>query len=342
MSIKVLFADDSATVQKVAELAFEGEDVTLTSVDSGDKAIEKLKESKPDIVIADISMPGINGLDLCEWIKKNENYRDIPVLLLRSEFDEFDLHLISKAGADDCITKPFKSDELIKKVKDIAGSKSVMEVMNFAEESVEHQINLVEDIKEEKVEKNTKTSELRLDEEIIGEEIISEETLSEELLSPVEIVSPETKVKEDEIDIYGLTGSEDIESEDIEKVKGETGKGEENILEKSMAGEIAEAYRDIKNLISKLEQESITEEKIKGIVIKAVEDAFERKFGDFFEKGLKNYTEKLISDTTEKLVQSLTPQLLKTMENIVYEVIAVAAESFRKKGNEKIKSGEIS
>lgn len=335
MSIKVLFADDSVTVQKVAELAFEGEDVTLTSVDSGDKVIEKLKESKPDVVIADISMPGMNGLDLCEWIKKNENYRDIPVLLLRSEFDEFDLHLISKVGADDCITKPFKSDELIKKVKDIAGRKSAIEtVMDFAEENIGHQINLVEDIEEEKAEKNTDTSDLKLDDEIIGEEIISEESLS-----PVEIVSPETKMEEEKIDTYGL-----LDGEDIEKVKAEIEKIEEdeNILENGRGGEIAEAYRDIKNLISKLEQESITEEKIKGIVIKAVEDAFERKFGDFFEKGLKNYTEKLISDTTEKLVQSLTPQLLKTTENIVYEIIATIAESFRKKENEKMKSGEIS
>src|SRR3989338_1101062 len=291
MSIKVLFADDSVTVQKVAELAFEGEDITLISVYSGDKAIEKLKESKPDVVIADISMPGMNGFDLCEWIKKNENIKDIPVLLLRSEFDEFDLHLIGKVGADDCITKPFKSDELIKKVKDIAGRKSAIEtVMDFAEENIE-------------------TSNLKLDDEIIGEEIISEESLS-----LVEIVSPETKMEEEKIDTYGL-----LDGENIEKVKAEIEKFEEdeNILEKGRGGEIAEAYRDIKNLISKLEQKSITEEKIKGIVIKAVEDAFERKFGDFFEKGLKNYTEKLISDTTEKLVQSLTPQLLKTTENIV-------------------------
>src|SRR3989338_8036966 len=232
MSIKVLFADDSVTVQKVAELAFEGEDITLISVYSGDKAIEKLKESKPDVVIADISMPGMNGFDISA-ITKNENYRDIPVLLLRSEFDEFDLHLIGKVGADDCITKPFKSDELIKKVKDIAGRKSAIEtVMDFAEENIGHQINLVEDIEEEKAEENTETSNLKLDDEIIGEEIISEESLS-----LVEIVSPETKMEEEKIDTYGL-----LDGENIEKVKAEIEKFEEdeNILEKGRGGEIAE------------------------------------------------------------------------------------------------------
>src|SRR3990170_3553286 len=117
MPIKLLFADDNVTIQKVAELAFESEDVEVTTVSSGDKVIEKLTESMPDIIIADAFMPGMNGIELCEKLKKDENYSNIPVLLLRNEFDEFDNDVLVKIGADDCITKPFKSEELVKKIK---------------------------------------------------------------------------------------------------------------------------------------------------------------------------------------------------------------------------------
>jgi CheY-like chemotaxis protein len=106
---KLLLADDSLAIQKVIELTFEDEGMEVVSVGDGRQAVEKLEEVRPDIVLADVFMPVPNGYQVCEWIKRDERFRHIPVILLVGSFEPFNEAEARRVGADDYLTKPFQS-----------------------------------------------------------------------------------------------------------------------------------------------------------------------------------------------------------------------------------------
>jgi CheY-like chemotaxis protein len=106
---KLLLADDSATIQKVIDLTFADEGVRVVAVGSGREAIEQLLEVVPDIVLADVFMPGPNGYEICEYVKTHERLKHIPVVLLVGSFEPFDEAEARRVGADDILTKPFQS-----------------------------------------------------------------------------------------------------------------------------------------------------------------------------------------------------------------------------------------
>ena len=113
----MLLADDSITIQKVVDLTFADEGMQVTTVSNGEQAIEKLEEIAPDIVLADVFMPGRNGYEVCEHIKGDVRFRHIPVMLLVGSFEPFDEAEARRVGADDFLTKPFQSiRQLVSKV----------------------------------------------------------------------------------------------------------------------------------------------------------------------------------------------------------------------------------
>ncbi len=114
---KILLADDSVTIRKVVELTFADEGIDVISVGDGDSAMEKFHQVRPDLVIADVNMPGKNGYEVCEAIKSSESTRNIPVILLVGSFEQFDPGEASRVGANYYFTKPFHSiRELVDKV----------------------------------------------------------------------------------------------------------------------------------------------------------------------------------------------------------------------------------
>ncbi len=117
MAKKILLADDSPTIRKVVELTFEDEGIEVHTVADGDAAMVKFVQIQPDIVIADVNMPGMSGYRLCEMIKQDETTHDIPVILLVGSFEPFDPGEASRVGSNYYFTKPFRSiRELVDKV----------------------------------------------------------------------------------------------------------------------------------------------------------------------------------------------------------------------------------
>src|SRR5512134_53454 len=112
----LLLADDSVTIQKVVGISFANEDVVLLTVDNGDDAIVRAKEARPDVVLADVVMPGKNGYEVCQAIKADPTLAHVPVLLLTGTFEAFDEERAARAGADGHITKPFEAQSLVDKV----------------------------------------------------------------------------------------------------------------------------------------------------------------------------------------------------------------------------------
>lgn len=122
---KLLLADDSITIQKVVKLTFADEGLEVTTVSNGDLAVEKIEDLSPDIVLADIHMPGLNGYEVCEFVKRDERFRHIPVMLLVGSFEPFNEAEARRVGADDYLTKPFQSiRQLVSKVGALLSGKS--------------------------------------------------------------------------------------------------------------------------------------------------------------------------------------------------------------------------
>ena len=115
----LLLADDSVTIQKVVGLSFASEDIVLVTVSNGDDAVVRARELRPDLVLADIVMPGRNGYEVCEAIKTDPALRHIPVLLLTGTFEAFDQERARRVGADGHVTKPFEAQTLVQQVKDL-------------------------------------------------------------------------------------------------------------------------------------------------------------------------------------------------------------------------------
>jgi len=117
MASRILLADDSITIQKVVNLTFADEGIEVVAVSNGDMAERRLAEVQPDLVLADIFMPGKNGYELCEAIKENSQFRNVPVVLLVGAFEPFDQTEARRVGADAHLTKPFESRTLVETVR---------------------------------------------------------------------------------------------------------------------------------------------------------------------------------------------------------------------------------
>ena len=123
---RLLLADDSLTIQKVIQLTFSDEGMDVTTVGAGDEAIRVIEESgPPDVVLADVHMPGLSGYEVCERIKQDARWRHVPVVLLAGAFEPFDEAEARRVGADEVLTKPFQSiRDLIGKVGSLFGGRS--------------------------------------------------------------------------------------------------------------------------------------------------------------------------------------------------------------------------
>jgi CheY-like chemotaxis protein len=113
MKKKLLLADDSVTVQRVVELTFADEDVEVASVGDGAAAIERIERDRPDIVLADVSMPERDGYEVADHVKSSPHLAHIPVVLMTGAFEQIDEARASRARCDAVLAKPFEPQMLI-------------------------------------------------------------------------------------------------------------------------------------------------------------------------------------------------------------------------------------
>ena len=123
MGHKVLLADDSITVQKIVKLSLTEEGIEVIAVGNGEQAVQQLETMRPDLVMADVFMPGKDGYEVCEFVKAQPHLKDVPVILLVHAFEPFDPDRAKKVGADQQLTKPFQSIRtLVNTVRDLLQS----------------------------------------------------------------------------------------------------------------------------------------------------------------------------------------------------------------------------
>jgi CheY-like chemotaxis protein len=109
----VLVADDSPTHQRRASGILTGEGLEVVTVSNGVAAIKKLSALKPALILADVSMPGRDGYEVCEFVKSSPDLAHVPVLLIFSDLEPFDEGRAQRSRADGRIKKPFGQDELV-------------------------------------------------------------------------------------------------------------------------------------------------------------------------------------------------------------------------------------
>lgn len=119
MSRRLLLADDSVTIQKVIEITLSDKDYILRVASDGDEALRLANTEKPDLIMADVFMPGKNGYEVCEAIRSTPALQNVPVLLLAGTFEPFDQDKAQSVGANGWIVKPFSSQALIDKVEEL-------------------------------------------------------------------------------------------------------------------------------------------------------------------------------------------------------------------------------
>jgi CheY-like chemotaxis protein len=117
MGKTILLADDSVTIRRIVELTFSETDYRVESVGSGSEALERLAELRPDVVVADVAMPGPDGYEVCREVKLSA--RPVPVVLLVGTFERFDEEAARECAADGHLTKPFDSASLVYKIESV-------------------------------------------------------------------------------------------------------------------------------------------------------------------------------------------------------------------------------
>ena len=115
----VLVVEDEEDIMEVIRFNLEKEGYEVHQALSGEKALQVIENNLPSLVLLDLMLPGINGLDLCRIFKQNERTKAIPVIMLTAKSEDADIVAGLEMGAEDYITKPFSPRVLVARVRTI-------------------------------------------------------------------------------------------------------------------------------------------------------------------------------------------------------------------------------
>jgi CheY-like chemotaxis protein len=323
VSQRLLLADDSITIQKVVELILAEEDFEIKSVNNGEEALAVISSFMPDLILADIEMPKMNGYQLCETIKKNPATNTIPVILLTGAFEPIDEELSKQVQADDFIIKPFESQELISKINavliisSVAGAELAEEAAVEAE-AVEFEAEAVSLEEEAPAEEVSLEEDLWAMEETAGipklegwpaeegiapgaEEFIQieEETLAEIETPAKEELKPRPAEKPHVAEVKAGTIEADLPSKDEFK------KYFESIVNEKMSSLVASL--DIKEAVL-APLMPLMKDSVEKILWEVAPDLVERMLKEMLKGTLESLTKEV-----EKVIWETVPDLAETM-----------------------------
>jgi CheY-like chemotaxis protein len=124
MKRRLLLADDSVTIQRVIELTFADEDIDVVAVGDGDAALARLEADPPDIVLADVGMPGRDGYDIALHVHETPSLAHIPVVLLIGALQPLDERRTKESGCAGVLVKPFEPSLVIARVHELLNQKA--------------------------------------------------------------------------------------------------------------------------------------------------------------------------------------------------------------------------
>ena len=117
MNQKIYIVEDEPDIRETLKYNFSNEGFKVFTASDGEEALSNIKEVLPDILILDLMLPGLSGLDVCKSIRADDDIRDMSIIMLTAKGEEIDRVIGFELGADDYVTKPFSVRELILRVK---------------------------------------------------------------------------------------------------------------------------------------------------------------------------------------------------------------------------------
>ena len=127
MAEKILIVEDELTLQETLAYNLKKQGYQVDTANDGQAAIDKAKQYKPDLILLDIMLPGIDGFEVCRILRKD---MIVPILMLTARDDEIDRVVGLEVGADDYLTKPFSMRELIARIKALLRRAKIMQEIN--------------------------------------------------------------------------------------------------------------------------------------------------------------------------------------------------------------------
>jgi two-component system phosphate regulon response regulator PhoB len=121
---RILVVDDEEEILELLKYNLETNGFRITCTSTGEEAMDRAKEGIPDLIILDLMLPGIDGLDVCKLLKNDPKTQNIPVIMLTARGEESDIVIGLELGADDYITKPFSPRVLLARIKAVLRRKS--------------------------------------------------------------------------------------------------------------------------------------------------------------------------------------------------------------------------
>lgn len=113
---RIVIADDDADIRELVAFKLRRDGHDVTPVNDGAAAVEACRSERPDLVILDVMMPGMSGLDAARAIREEESLAGLPIIMLTARAQESDMEQGFAAGADDYVVKPFSPRELSSRV----------------------------------------------------------------------------------------------------------------------------------------------------------------------------------------------------------------------------------
>jgi CheY-like chemotaxis protein len=341
MAYKLLLADDSITIQKVVELVLAEEDFEIKSVSNGEDALNLLDTFKPDVVLADIEMPKVNGYNLCEKIKKNPLTSHVPVILLAGAFEPIDEELASQVGADDSVIKPFESQELISKINAalaMASSEAERE-MHTGEEEV------LEAFEEDVVTAEPEAVGVEGVAAVEGVEDVGAEVLEEDLWAMEEVPEVAEEFAEEAIEEQGLEEAFEIMEEvppAAQEIRPEPAMEERIARPAAIAPVFTEAEMPSKEELLKV-FERVIDQKVASVMSeldlrKALLTSLMPAMKDAVEKVLWEVAPELAEKVLKEILKSSVASLTTEVEKVIWETVPDLANTMISKEIEKIKS----
>ncbi|HAR6240728.1 TPA: response regulator transcription factor [Staphylococcus pseudintermedius] len=132
MAQRVLVVDDEQSIVTLLKYNLEQSGYVVEVAQDGEEALQKEKETKPDLIVLDVMLPKKDGIEVCKTIRSDKN--QVPILMLTAKDDEFDRVLGLELGADDYMTKPFSPREVVARVKAILRRSSLVNHVQKEEE----------------------------------------------------------------------------------------------------------------------------------------------------------------------------------------------------------------
>jgi CheY-like chemotaxis protein len=315
MAQRLLLADDSITIQKVVELVLAEEGFEIMAAGDGEEALAAMSQFRPDVVLADIDMPKMNGYQLCEKIKADPDTKKVPVILLAGAFEPLDEELAKNVGAEDYVIKPFESQELISKINAVLAAEEMVQGAAPGE------------LAAEAVEFEGAEEDLWAMEELVSEPAGVEEIMAETPLEEAVVFAEGTAAEK-------AVAEEAATEEVVEQFTPEVAEQPSFALPKVELISGEKAVEIFKEAVNEKVFSIFSSVDVKEVVSSSLVPALR----DSAEKVLWEVAPELVEKLLKEMLQGSLATITKEVEKVIWETVPDLAESMISKEIQRIKS----